>query len=189
MRIMVISDIHGSASACKKVVDKFIEDKYDKLLILGDILYHGPRNDLPEGYDPKEVISLLNGIKDKIMCVKGNCDAEVDQMVLEFPIGSEYILIELGDKIVFATHGHNLEAQLEKVGNNADIILSGHTHVSKFEKVDGKIFVNPGSISLPKEDSAPAYAVLESARLFLKTNYRVSLKTLDDDTIDAVNYN
>lgn len=188
MKVMVISDIHGSSEALKKAVLAFETEKCDKLLILGDVLYHGPRNDLPEGHNPKECIDILNSLSDKIIGVKGNCDAEVDQMVLNFPIMSDYLFLELGDKTVFATHGQNLESQLESVAKNASVILSGHTHVTTFKKENGKIFANPGSISLPKEETKPGYIILDSAKLFLKINYRITLKTLEGETVESFNF-
>ena len=106
MKLMIASDIHGSAYYCKKMVAAYQREHADRLLLLGDILYHGPRNDLPEDYDPKAVISLLNPLKQEILCVRGNCDTEVDQMVLDFPIMAEYCLLELNGQTIFATHGH-----------------------------------------------------------------------------------
>lgn len=106
MKWMIASDIHGSAFYCEKMLKAFEREQADKLLLLGDILYHGPRNDLPKGYAPKKVIELLNNIKEKILCVRGNCDAEVDQMVLEFPIMADYAMITEGDLNIFVTHGH-----------------------------------------------------------------------------------
>lgn len=111
MRWMIASDIHGSAYYCRKMIEAYRREKADKLLLLGDILYHGPRNDLPKDYAPKEVIAMLNEIKEEILCVKGNCESEVDQMVLEFPIMADYCILYLNDRMIFATHGHvhNLE--------------------------------------------------------------------------------
>lgn len=107
MKIMVASDIHGSALYCRKMLDAFEREQADRLLLLGDLLYHGPRNDLPAGYAPKEVIPLLNAQKNRLLCVRGNCDTEVDQMVLEFPIMAESCILWLGSRMVFATHGHH----------------------------------------------------------------------------------
>ena len=106
MKWMIASDIHGSAFYCEKMLKAFEREQADKLLLLGDILYHGPRNDLPKGYAPKKVIELLNNIKEKILCVRGNCDAEVDQMVLEFPVLADYMLLFDGTCAIYATHGH-----------------------------------------------------------------------------------
>ena len=106
MKWMVASDIHGSAKYCRELLDAYEREKADRLLLLGDLLYHGPRNDLPDEYAPKMVIAMLNAKKNQILCVRGNCDAEVDQMVLEFPILADYCMLDLGTKLVYATHGH-----------------------------------------------------------------------------------
>ena len=106
MKLFIASDIHGSAYWCGKMLDRFASSGAERLLLLGDLLYHGPRNDLPKGYDPKEVTKMLNAIADKLICVRGNCDSEVDQMVLEFPIMADYAYICIGEQRIFATHGH-----------------------------------------------------------------------------------
>ena len=106
MKWMIASDIHGSAAYLEKLLEAYKQEKADRMLLLGDLLYHGPRNDLPEGYQPKRVIELLNGMKDDILCVRGNCEAEVDQMVLEFPVMAEYAILTAGTRMIFATHGH-----------------------------------------------------------------------------------
>ena len=106
MKWMITSDVHGSAYYCKKLLEAFEQEGADRLVLLGDILYHGPRNDLPRDYDPRQVTEMLNGCREKILCVRGNCDAEVDQMVLEFPVLAEYALLDLGERLVYATHGH-----------------------------------------------------------------------------------
>lgn len=106
MKWMIASDLHGSAFYCRQMIKAFQREGADRLLLLGDLLYHGPRNDLPEGYAPKEVIPLLNSLKQKLLCVRGNCDAEVDQMVLDFPILADYAVLPVGGRLVYATHGH-----------------------------------------------------------------------------------
>ena len=106
MKWMIASDLHGSAKYCRQMVEAFERESADRLLLLGDLLYHGPRNDLPDGYAPKEVIPLLNGLKPKLCCVRGNCEAEVDQMVLRFPVMADYCILPVGEKLVYATHGH-----------------------------------------------------------------------------------
>lgn len=111
MKWMVASDIHGSAKYCRELLGAYEREKADRLLLLGDLLYHGPRNDLPEEYAPKVVITMLNAKKKNILCVRGNCDAEVDQMVLEFPILADYCMLDLGTKLVYATHGHLTSAE------------------------------------------------------------------------------
>jgi len=106
MKIFVASDIHGSAYYCRLLLEKFKQESADRILLLGDILYHGPRNDLPREYAPKQVIELLNPLKEKLFCVRGNCDTEVDQMVLNFPIFADYAVISLDNLTMYATHGH-----------------------------------------------------------------------------------
>ena len=161
MKLMIASDIHGSAYYCGKMLECMELERADRLLLLGDILYHGPRNDLPREYAPKKVIAMLNGIKSRILCVRGNCDTEVDQMVLEFPCMADYALIADGSRIIYATHGHIYnESKLPPI-SKGDILLSGHTHVPKCEVHDGFIAMNPGSVSIPKENSCHGYMVLE----------------------------
>ena len=160
MRIMIASDIHGSAHFCEKLLAAFEREGTDKLLLLGDILYHGPRNDLPEGYAPKKVIEMLNAIKDKILCVRGNCDTEVDQMVLAFPVLADYAILYLGDRLVYVTHGHNYNEDKLPPLQKGNILLNGHTHVPVFREHEEYIYMNPGSISIPKEGSAHGYMIL-----------------------------
>ena len=131
MKWMIASDIHGSEYYCRKMLEAFYDEKADRLLLLGDILYHGPRNDLPRDYNPKRVIELLNGIQSHILCVRGNCDTEVDQMVLDFPILADYAILTVGEKIIFATHGHHFNEENLPPLQEGDILLHGHTHVPK----------------------------------------------------------
>ncbi len=168
MKWLIASDIHGSAPCCQKLLEAFRREKAQRLLLLGDLLYHGPRNDLPEGYCPKEVLAALNGIKEKIFCVRGNCEAEVDQMVLEFPVLAEYCLLETGGHLIFATHGHHFNLQAPPALNPGDVLLHGHTHVPRKDCSRGFWYVNPGSVSLPKEGSPKGYMTLEDGRLFWK---------------------
>ena len=161
MKYLIASDIHGSAYYCEKVIESFEREKADKLLLLGDILYHGPRNDLPEEYAPKKVISLLNPLKDKILCVRGNCDTEVDQMVLEFPILAEFCLISYNNTMIFVTHGHKFNTTSLPPLSKGDILLHGHTHVPKCEKCGDIMYLNPGSASIPKENSHHGYMTFE----------------------------
>ncbi len=169
MKIMIASDIHGSAYYCQKMLYAFEKESSDKLLLLGDILYHGPRNDLPKDYAPKTVIELLNAVKDKILCVRGNCDAEVDQMVLDFPITSDYCILQIGSKTVFATHGHIFNENKLPPFERGSILLNGHTHVSACREHDDYIYVNPGSVSIPKENTPNGYAVLDESGIIWKT--------------------
>ncbi len=165
MKIMVASDIHGSIGAARLVMDKFDELGCNKLLLLGDILYHGPRNDLPSDYAPKEVIALLNGYKDKILAVRGNCDTEVDQMVLEFPIMAEYVYLVDEGQVIFATHGHHFSPEkLPPFIGEGDIFLYGHTHVALDVVKSGIRFMNPGSPSIPKEGTKPSYIMIENGK-------------------------
>ena len=169
MRIMVISDIHGSAYWCRKALERFDAEQADKLLILGDVLYHGPRNALPRDYDPQTTAALLNARREKILCVRGNCDGEVDQMMLDFPIMAEYCLLCLGKHTIFATHGHHFHKGKLPPMNAGDILLHGHTHVPAWERVDDKLYLNPGSISIPKEESHHSYMLLEGESILWKT--------------------
>lgn len=169
MKLLIASDIHGSAYYCRLLLERYREEKADKLLLLGDILYHGPRNDLPREYAPKEVLAMLNAVKEEILCVRGNCDTEVDQMVLEFPILAEYCILYEEGKLIFATHGHQYNTGNPPMLKAGDILLHGHTHVPAFEKFDGKYYINPGSVSIPKEESPHSYMLFESGNFTWKT--------------------
>ncbi len=162
MKFLIASDIHGSAKYCKMLIDAFYKEKADKILLLGDILYHGPRNDLPDGYAPKEVIALLNPLKEKLLCVRGNCDTEVDQMVLDFPILADYAVIPVKDRLIYATHGHIFGADSPMPLNKGDILINGHTHVPKCEDKGDFIYLNCGSVSIPKENSPHSFMTLEN---------------------------
>ncbi len=170
MKLMIASDIHGSALYCRKLLKAFDCEKADRLLLLGDILYHGPRNDLPEEYAPKKVISMLNGARDRLFCVRGNCDTEVDQMVLNFPILADYCIIPEGDRLVYATHGHNFNLNNLPPLCSGDILLHGHTHIPAWEEFgENNFYLNPGSVSIPKENSAHGYMLLENEEFIWKT--------------------
>ena len=162
MKIMVASDIHGSAYYCQKMTEAYKNSGAQKLLLLGDILYHGPRNDLPKEYAPKKVIEMLNNISDEILCVRGNCDSEVDQMVLKFNIMAEYAIIYDGERMIFATHGHKFNKDNLPSLKKGDILLHGHTHIPVNESIDGITVMNPGSVSIPKENSWHGYMILEN---------------------------
>lgn len=161
MKIMIASDIHGSAYYLKQLLERFHMERPDKLLLLGDILYHGPRNDLPEGYAPKEAIDLLNGMKEDILCVRGNCDTDVDQMVLEFPILADYCILYEQGHMIFATHGHIHNTSASPMLKAGDILLHGHTHVPASEEFGGRYYLNPGSVAIPKGGSEHGYMMLE----------------------------
>ena len=170
MKLMIASDIHGSALWCGQLLEAFRAEEADRLLLLGDILYHGPRNDLPEGYAPKAVIDMLNGEKERIFCVRGNCDTEVDQMVLEFPVLAEYCILNGGQRLIYATHGHNFNQQKLPPLRQGDILLHGHTHVPAWEPFgNGNFYFNPGSVSIPKADSTHGYMTLEQDTFQWKT--------------------
>ena len=168
MKFLICSDIHGSAYYCRLLIEKIEQEKADKVILLGDILYHGPRNDLPKDYAPKEVIEMLNPLKNKLLCVRGNCDTEVDQMVLDFPVLADYAVISIGEKLIYATHGHNLnESNLPPLAKG-DILLNGHTHIPKCTEHENYIYMNPGSVSIPKEGSPHSYMVLENGEFLWK---------------------
>lgn len=166
MKLMIASDLHGSATACKKLLDAFTTSGAEKLILLGDLLYHGPRNDLPEGYDPKAVIAMLSEKADKLFCVRGNCDTEVDQMVLPFPIMAETALLFVDGRTWFACHGHRSGANptandIPKLPAGS-VVLSGHTHIPVLEEnADGVILLNPGSVSIPKGGFSASYGMYE----------------------------
>ncbi len=179
MKLMIASDIHGSAFYCGELLKAWEREKPDKLVLLGDLLYHGPRNDLPRGYAPKEVIAMLNGIKQELLCVRGNCDTEVDQMVLEFPILADYAWLyvpvtekEQGEgrreRMVFVTHGHVFHQGHLLMLKPGDILLHGHTHVPVCHRGEDCLYMNPGSVSIPKEGSWHGYMICEEGRFAWK---------------------
>lgn len=162
MKWMIASDLHGSAYYCRKMLEAFEREGADRLFLLGDLLYHGPRNDLPREYVPKEVIPLLNGKKEKLLCVRGNCDAEVDQMVLEFPVLADYAVLPVGQRLIYATHGHIYHVKNLPPLAPGDVLLHGHTHVPAWTEFgQGNLYLNPGSVSIPKENSPHSYMTLE----------------------------
>lgn len=170
MKWMIASDLHGSAVYCRRMIEAFEREDADRLLLLGDLLYHGPRNDLPEGYAPKEVIPMLNGMKPKLLCVRGNCDAEVDQMVLDFPILADYAVLPVGQRLVYATHGHVHNLKNLPPLAPGDILLHGHTHIPAWTEFgEENLYLNPGSLSIPKEGSAHSYMTLEGKTFRWKT--------------------
>ena len=162
MKLFIASDIHGSAYWCGTMIEAFEHSGAEKLVLLGDILYHGPRNELPEEYEPKKVIAMLNPLKEKILCVRGNCDSEVDQMVLEFPIMAEYAYICADGCKMFATHGHKFNCDNLPPLSKGDILLHGHTHVPIIKDCGDYTYINPGSVSIPKENSEHSYLIFEN---------------------------
>ena len=164
MKLLIASDLHGSAHYCEKLLACIEAEQPDKILLLGDLLYHGPRNDLPQGYAPKQVIPMLNGLKDKIIAVRGNCDAEVDQMVLHFPILSDSALLVLDGLTIHATHGHIHGPDTPPPLRQGDILLCGHFHVPVRRDCGRYTYLNPGSVALPKENSPHSCMVLEDGQ-------------------------
>lgn len=161
MKYMFASDIHGSAYYCRELLDRYHKSGADRLILLGDLLYHGPRNDLPKEYAPKEVIALLNAHKDEICAVRGNCEAEVDQMVLDFPVMADYAVLVLNGLTFYATHGHVYHGEHLPPLKAGDILVHGHTHLLKAEKEGDHYILNPGSVSIPKGGNPATYAVLD----------------------------
>ena len=169
MKLMIASDLHGSAYFVRKLLDAFQAEAPDKLLLLGDLLYHGPRNALPKDYDCMAVAEMLNGVKDRIAAVRGNCDCEVDQMVLEFPILADYMVLPMADGLIYATHGHHFSPQHFPPFCNGDVLLYGHTHIWQAETVRDHICLNPGSVAIPKGGNLPTYGVLEEGMFSVRT--------------------
>lgn len=162
---MFASDIHGSAWYCSRLLEEYRRSAAERLILLGDILYHGPRNDLPREYAPKEVIAMLNEIKDEIYAVRGNCEAEVDQMVLDFPVMADYGVFVLNGLTFYATHGHVFNQDHLPPMKAGDILIHGHTHLLKADRIGDYYVLNPGSVSIPKGGNPATYAILQD-RLF-----------------------
>ncbi len=159
MKLVIASDIHGAAAWCAKLMSAIEAENPDRVVLLGDLLYHGPRNDLPADYAPKRVIEMLNSIAPHVIAVRGNCEAEVDQMVLDFPCMDDYATLDDGGRHLFLTHGHvwgpgfhnSVERMPELV--EGDALLYGHTHIKVLSQIDGVIVFNPGSVGIPKDGS------------------------------------
>ena len=166
MEFLIASDIHGDGKSAEKLKEIYTYGNFDAFLLLGDLLYHGPRNDLPADYAPKSVISTLSGLSDSIISVRGNCEAEVDQMVLPFPVLSETALIFADGMKIMMTHGHSITP--EKAPKSIDCFFSGHTHIPVLEKRDGIIYLNPGSVSIPKGGFNPSYALWIDGSIYIK---------------------
>lgn len=161
MKYMFASDIHGSAYYCRKALERYEQSGAGRLILLGDLLYHGPRNDLPKEYDPRQVIAMLNGKKNDIYAVRGNCEAEVDQMVLEFPVMADYAVMVLNGLNFFVTHGHLFHEDHLPPMKDGDILIHGHTHLLRADDFGTYYILNPGSVSLPKGGYPPTYAILD----------------------------
>ena len=153
MKLVIASDIHGSAYWCGKLLEVIEQEQPDRIVLLGDLLYHGPRNDLPRDYAPKRVIPMLSGLADRILAVRGNCEAEVDQMVLPFPCMADYALIQTGGLTLYLTHGHLSSPEHLPPLQPGTVFLSGHTHVKRDETMGSIRCLNPGSVSIPKDGS------------------------------------
>lgn len=169
MKLMFASDIHGSALWCERLLSAYRREGAERLCLLGDILYHGPRNDLPEGHDPKRVIALLNAVKDELLCVRGNCDTEVDQMVLEFPVLAEYALILADGRTFFLSHGHHHNPENLPPLKTGDVLINGHTHILSAGEVNGIHCLNDGSVSLPKMGNPRSYMVYKDSEFIIRT--------------------
>lgn len=167
MKIVIASDVHGSAAWCRRLLEAIEQEAPDQVILLGDLLYHGPRNPLPDEYAPAEVAAMLNGLAGRITAVRGNCDAEVDQMLLDFPCMADSALVVDGATRLFCTHGHVFSPEQPPALPEGSLFLSGHTHVKVNEVRDGIRFVNPGSVSLPK-DGTHSFAVYEGGVVTLK---------------------
>ena len=163
MKLVFASDIHGSAYYCEKLLQAYAREGADKLFLLGDLLYHGPRNALPRDYAPARVAEMLNANRAHILCVRGNCDSEVDQMVLDFPILADYAVLYLGGRMAYLTHGHVHNSQNLPPLQPGDILLNGHTHVPAFCDKGDFFYMNPGSVSIPKEGSHHQYILMDDS--------------------------
>ncbi len=179
MKLMIASDIHGSAYYCGKLMELYKKEEPDRLLLLGDLLYHGPRNPLPKEYDPKQVLAMLNSVKEKIISVRGNCDSEVDQMVLEFPMMSDSAIIDMGNMILFASHGHIYSPENLPPMTKGSIFASGHIHIPVCKDVNGILCINPGSVSLPKDDTPNSCIIIDGGV--------IEWKNLDEETYKSYN--
>lgn len=168
MKWMIASDIHGSAKWCERMIEAWRAERPERLLLLGDLLYHGPRNDLPEDYAPKRVIAMLNDMAPELLCVRGNCEAEVDQMVLSFPVMADYAAAWLDGRLLYLTHGHTFGEHNPPPLKPGDLLLCGHTHIPCIRRHEGYTYVNPGSVSIPKNDTPHSYCVLEGGEMAWK---------------------
>ena len=168
MDYMFASDIHGSAYYCRKLVEEYRRSGADRLVLLGDLLYHGPRNDLPRDYAPKKVIDMLNELKNEIYAVRGNCEAEVDQMVLEFPVMADYAVLALGGQTFYVTHGHIYNPDRLPPMKAGDVLAYGHTHLLQAEALNQYYVVNPGSVSIPKGGNPPTYGILRGQEFLIR---------------------
>lgn len=180
MKLLFASDLHGSAYYAKKLAALMETEQPDRAILLGDLLYHGPRNDLPREYDTRCVTAVLNGLKDRLLAVRGNCDSEVDQMVLEFPIMADYLPLFLEGRMVFVTHGHLFHEENLPLLGEGDVLIHGHTHLRVAADRGRYFFLNPGSMALPKGDGVHSYMVYEDGVFTMKdADSGAALETLD----------
>lgn len=177
MKYLVVSDIHGSLFYANKILDIIKNEKVNKLILLGDLYYHGPRNKLPEDYNPMEVSKLLNSLKDIIYCVKGNCDAEVDEMISEFKF-KKNIRMKINNKRFIFTHGHKYN--IDNPIKNSDVLIYGHFHTGFIKEKDNIIYINSGSLSLPKNNTQNSYLIIDQEKIYLKD--------LNNNIIDEIKY-
>ena len=185
MKYLIASDLHGSAYYCRQLVEAYEREGADRMLLLGDVLYHGPRNDLPLEYAPKECIAMLNPYSDQIYGVRGNCEAEIDQKVLNFPMSAEYALLPLGGRLIFATHGHVYNEKHLPPLKPGDILLHGHTHIKEMRWLGERgdiLYLNPGSLSIPKDDDRHSYMIWEDHTFTIKemNGHEIHQITLDE---------
>lgn len=180
MKLMFASDVHGSAYFAEKMKDLYEKEQAQKLILLGDLLYHGPRNALPKEYDPPKVAAILNDMKNELLCVRGNCDAEVDQMVLEFPIMADYTTIFTENRMLFITHGHIYNNENLPMLKENDVLIHGHTHLLAIKSMTTYTYVNPGSISIPKGGNENSYMILENNVFTIKN---LDMNPIISDTV------
>lgn len=178
MKIIVISDIHGSLFYMNKIKEIIDKSNVDKIVLLGDLYYHGPRNPLTQEYNPQQVANILNSYKDKILCVRGNCDAQVDEMISEFKF-NDNVKLDINGKRFFFTHGHRYN--IDNLPDNIDVIVYGHFHTGFIKQKDNVICVNSGSISLPKDNTKNSYLIID--------DNNIKLMDLDGNIIDRIKYN
>lgn len=166
MKVLVISDIHGSSYYAEKIKEIVEKENPDKIILLGDLYYHGPRNDLTQEYAPMKVAEILNSLKDKLLVVKGNCDAEVDEMISDFKF-EDHLLLDINGKKIYFTHGHRYNIEVIPY-EDFEVLIYGHIHQGFIQEKEGYLFANPGSISLPKCGTEHSYLILEKDKFILK---------------------
>ncbi len=166
MKYLICSDIHGSKKAVERILELKKEEKADKVILLGDIYNHGPRNPFPEEYKPMDVASLINSIKEDLIVVKGNCDSEVDTLISEFDFLDNTVIVD-NNKTVFCTHGHVYNNETPPKTKFSAVIY-GHFHTGFIEKIGDTVFANAGSVSLPKNNTKKSYILIDNGTLYLK---------------------